>query len=215
MENTNKPQWLIDAENEINQFAETKIGKMTQKEFKFHERQSYAGKAGGTNRSNKMSKAELSKVGSLGGTASTASRKANGTFKDFQSKGGKAAWENKREVMLATSKVNLSKAVLNGSKRTVCTSCGKEGSRSTTTRNHKLDKNDKCKFQVIYEQLPLKFTKNDIKKHIKNIPTLISSEFRIKVLYKPHNVNQYNPTIYCKQEDYDSLIKDFETNKNS
>jgi len=46
MDNTNKPQWLIDAENEINQFAETKLGKMSQEEFKFFERQSNAGKAG-------------------------------------------------------------------------------------------------------------------------------------------------------------------------
>lgn len=40
----NKPQWLIDAENEINQFAETKIGKMTQKEYEFYERQRHANK---------------------------------------------------------------------------------------------------------------------------------------------------------------------------
>lgn len=35
----NKPQWLIDAENEINEFAKTKIGKMSDKEFRKHDRQ--------------------------------------------------------------------------------------------------------------------------------------------------------------------------------
>ena len=43
----NKPQWLIDAENQINQFAESKIGKMSQEEFKFFEKQANAGRAGG------------------------------------------------------------------------------------------------------------------------------------------------------------------------
>ena len=33
MENTNKPQWLIDAENEIKNFENSKYGKMSQKEF--------------------------------------------------------------------------------------------------------------------------------------------------------------------------------------
>lgn len=33
MKNTNKPQWLIDAEKDINEFHETKHGKMTEKDF--------------------------------------------------------------------------------------------------------------------------------------------------------------------------------------
>ena len=214
MDNTNKPQWLIDAENEINQYAETKLGKMSQEEFKFFERQSNAGKSGGSSRSNKMSKDELTKAASLAGSASAAARKANGTFKDFQSNAGKAAWENDHEGMLSIAKKALVKAGKVAYKRTVCSSCGKEGSKATTTRNHKLDKNGKCKFQVIYKDLPLTFTKKDIKEHIKNIPTLIGSETRIKILYKPKCANQHNPTIYCKQEDYDCLIKDFETKKN-
>ena len=44
MENNNKPQWLIDAENEINNAANTKYGKMTDKEFRFSQHQSYANK---------------------------------------------------------------------------------------------------------------------------------------------------------------------------
>jgi hypothetical protein len=47
MENNNKLQWLIDAENEINNAANTKYGKMSDKEFRFSEKQSNAGKAGG------------------------------------------------------------------------------------------------------------------------------------------------------------------------
>jgi hypothetical protein len=42
----NRPQWLIDAENEIKNFENTKFGKMTDKEFRLSERQSNAGKSG-------------------------------------------------------------------------------------------------------------------------------------------------------------------------
>lgn len=42
MENTNKPQWLIDAEIDINEFHETKHGKLTDKEFKRKEASSFA-----------------------------------------------------------------------------------------------------------------------------------------------------------------------------
>ena len=34
MKDTNKPQWLIDAENEIKNFEESEYGKLTDKEFK-------------------------------------------------------------------------------------------------------------------------------------------------------------------------------------
>jgi len=47
MKNMNKPQWLIDAENEIKSFEESKFGKMSNQEFKLSERQSNAGKSGG------------------------------------------------------------------------------------------------------------------------------------------------------------------------
>lgn len=43
----NKPQWLIDAENEIKNFEQTKFGKMLDKEFRFSEKQSHAGTSGG------------------------------------------------------------------------------------------------------------------------------------------------------------------------
>ena len=48
MKNTNKPQWLLDAEKDINEVHETNYGKLTDKEFKLKERQSNAGKSGGT-----------------------------------------------------------------------------------------------------------------------------------------------------------------------
>ena len=48
MENNNRPQWLIDAENEIKKFNETKHGSMSDKEFRFSEKQSNAGSIGGT-----------------------------------------------------------------------------------------------------------------------------------------------------------------------
>lgn len=38
MENTNKPQWLIDAENAINEFENSKYGKMNTKEFNISQR---------------------------------------------------------------------------------------------------------------------------------------------------------------------------------
>lgn len=47
MENTNKPQWLIDAENEIKNFENTEFGKLSDKEFNFKEKQSNAGTNGG------------------------------------------------------------------------------------------------------------------------------------------------------------------------
>ena len=42
MENNNKPQWLIDAENEINNAANTIFGKMSDKEFRRKEITSFA-----------------------------------------------------------------------------------------------------------------------------------------------------------------------------
>jgi hypothetical protein len=49
----NKPQWLIDAENEINEFADTTIGKMSDKEFRIYDRQYTNGvNRGITNNSN-------------------------------------------------------------------------------------------------------------------------------------------------------------------
>jgi hypothetical protein len=46
MENTNKPQWLIDAENEIKNFEESKYGKMTEKEFNLKDQFEYFTKLG-------------------------------------------------------------------------------------------------------------------------------------------------------------------------
>ena len=37
MKNTNKPQWLIDAERDINEFHETKHGKMSQRQINYSE----------------------------------------------------------------------------------------------------------------------------------------------------------------------------------
>jgi hypothetical protein len=42
MKDTNKPQWLIDAENEIKNFEESNYGKLTDKEFKRKEAASFA-----------------------------------------------------------------------------------------------------------------------------------------------------------------------------
>lgn len=77
----NKPQWLIDAENEINNFEQTKFGKMTDKEFRLSERQSNAGKSGG------------SKLISLGKNNATVEGRLKGLeigrSKGASSKGGK------------------------------------------------------------------------------------------------------------------------------
>jgi len=43
----NKPQWLIDTESEINKFSDTKVGKMTDKEFREYDGRIRAGQITG------------------------------------------------------------------------------------------------------------------------------------------------------------------------
>lgn len=47
MKQNKKPQWLIDAENAINEFENSKFGKLSDKEFRFSEKQSNSGKNAG------------------------------------------------------------------------------------------------------------------------------------------------------------------------
>lgn len=76
MEN-NKPEWLLKAEEELAKFAKTKIGKMNQKEFEYHERQVYA---------NKCANEKLKALG-------YPNLAKNWTNKEAQRKGGLAARE--------------------------------------------------------------------------------------------------------------------------
>ena len=61
-----KEQWLIDAENEINRFAETKWGKLTEKEFTYLEAQAHAGRAGGQKALDSGQFTEHARLGAIG-----------------------------------------------------------------------------------------------------------------------------------------------------
>jgi hypothetical protein len=93
---SNKPEWLLKAEEEIANFAKTKIGKMDQKEFEFYEKQVNAGKS--VHLSGKgiwaMDKESLKAAHVKGGTNSFIARKKNvdkwdEDLKPFLKAGGK------------------------------------------------------------------------------------------------------------------------------
>lgn len=132
----NKPQWLLDAEAEIQKFEQTEWGKLTEKEFKRKEAASNAGKIGGAkggktswaNNRDRMLKIS-SNAGKIGG-----------------SKGGKTSWANDRDRML---KLASNAGKIGGSKggkttsaiKIECPHCGKTANPGNYAQYH----GDKCK----------------------------------------------------------------------
>lgn len=106
----NKPQWLIEAENEINQFAESKIGKMTQKEYTFYERQCTASKAA-NEKFKSLGYPNLSKnwnnneAQSKGGIKARDTHRASGFMKRFCALGSKACGDKFKLIRLNRTKV--------------------------------------------------------------------------------------------------------------
>lgn len=101
MENQNKPDWLIKAQEEMAKFAETKIGKMTEKEFRFSEKQSNAGKIGGKIAGHIQGKKNV-ESGHLESLRTTEHQSNAGT------KGGKRNMElHKEELMAAAAQWKL------------------------------------------------------------------------------------------------------------
>lgn len=178
--------------------------------------QSNKGVKGGARRVENSTEEELSETAVKAGTASMAKRKENGTISKFCSDAGKSAWED-RDKMMAVVKVTQPKATEAGSKQSYCKCCGNSASVANVTRYHKLNKDGKCKTQIIYEILPEKFTKKEAQNICKKNglvyhthSSVNGSDNRIKVLYQPEVANQHNPTIYCKEEVYEDLAKQYE-----
>ena len=113
----NKPEWLLKAEEEQAKFLKTKFGKMSQKEYEFHERQSHAGKSGGSK--------------------TVAVHKESGYFqseewKQSQSKGGKTSGDNNVKSG-HWAKVGAKHGNTHSHAHITCPKCGHTGS----TRNIK------------------------------------------------------------------------------
>jgi len=183
---------------------------------KFSGKQSKSGVIGGNKRVENSTPEEMTRVSTLGGSSSMAKRREEGTLSEFQSHGAKIAWSENFEKMYNAALKNVKIASVAAYKRVSCTSCGKDLSQATSTRWHKIEEDGRCRVQRIYESLPDKFMKREIKEQLKEIRTLLHIDSRIKILYKPSTINQITPVIYCKEEVYDDLIdayKDMKTPK--
>lgn len=176
--------------------------------------QSELGKKGIVSRWEGVSDDERSAVCSKGGTNSMLKRKKEGTLSDFCSKASKSAWEKYPDKMLKNALISQQKAVEAGSVETQCKSCKTIGAKRKISANHKLNADGKCNRQIMYENLPPKFTSKEANQISKKIKIRFNtSDNRIKVLYKPKSINQYNPVIYCKEEFYDQFINEYENKK--
>lgn len=106
----NKPEWLLKAEEEQDKFANTKIGKMTQKEFEYHERQVLACKAA-NEKLRKMGYPNLSKnwtdkeTLSKAGLAARDVHRASGFMKRFCEIGSKATSDKFKLIRLNRTKL--------------------------------------------------------------------------------------------------------------
>ena len=116
MKNTNKEQWLIDAENEINNFENSKYGKMSEKEFRGSER-------GNEN----VESGHLAKISKLGGKVVGDSHVESGHI------------DRLHKLVLTTdhqSNAGKSGGTKTGSKLWDCPHCGKQGKGPAMTRWH-------------------------------------------------------------------------------
>tara|TARA_R110000751_G_scaffold128099_1_gene230151 strand:+ start:33 stop:530 length:498 start_codon:yes stop_codon:yes gene_type:complete len=107
----NKQQWLIDAENIITEFAKTKIGKMSDKEFRKHEHQRYANQCANQvhkeNNWNNFDKIKNnSEHQSKAGLAARDKHRSTGFFKRFTKMGAEAT-QNK----FKTQRLNRTKLI--------------------------------------------------------------------------------------------------------
>ena len=146
---SNKPEWLLKAEEEIANFAKTKIGKMDQKEFEYYERQSYAGVIGGIVNMEKNAeqlKAAAAKwrtenpekVSELASLAGIASHLKNPDHVKIA--GSKGGLKNVESGHLA--KVRDTNKMLSGANKVIkCPHCPKEGQLANMKRWHY----DNCK----------------------------------------------------------------------
>jgi hypothetical protein len=207
MENTNKPQWLIDAEKDIQEFEDSKYGKMDNKEFLYSQRQSNAASVSGKNnvkngifgtkdskankalkesgwyeseRNKKICSENGKKIGPIQGRKNVESGhwKNIVTF-ESRSKGGKKAIQK----------------MINHEKRTEWLSyAGKQSA------NKKLEKRDIIRKKIV-EQLPIdtEFTSKIVrelcdKENYRDWKgLLLDDRFIIKVHHGP---NQHNPSRY-------------------
>lgn len=202
-----------DSDPVFREFADKQYEIRKEKYFK---NQSGKGVKGGNKRVENSTPDELSETGIKGGTASMAKRREEGTLSEFSSHGARIAWSEHFEKMYNAALKNIKIASVAAYERVSCTSCGKDLSQATSTRWHAIEEDGRCRVQRIYESLPNKFIKREIKEQLKEIHTLLRIDSRIKILYKPTTINQHNPVIYCKEEVYDDLIgayKDMKTPK--
>ena len=208
----NIAEWY-DSDPDFKEFADQQYA--LKKEI-FVKNQSKYGIKGGNKRIENSTPEELSETGRSGGTSTMKKRKEDGTLSEWQSHGAKIAWLEHFEKMYSAALQNLEKAKKAAYNRVSCTSCGKDLSQATSTRWHTIEEDGRCRAQRIYESLPNKFIQKEIKNQLIEAPGLLRDEKRIRVLYKPSTVNQFNPVIYCKEEVYDDLIgayKDMKTPK--
>lgn len=205
----NKPQWLIDAENEINQFAESKIGKMTEKEFLFHERQVNAGKAAGKvavekgiiGKDSLMNKALLesgwfqsekyiairrevgNRVGPIQGPINAETWKESGNIgtTEGRSKGGKES---------------IKKLLADPKRKERCSNGGKESGKKKTEARRLIIMNIVQDLKLNTE-VPGKVIRLLCEKHnYGNYKFVLRYEEFIKKTY--HGKNQHNPSMYMR-----------------
>ena len=90
----NKQQWLIDAENIITEFAKTKIGKMSDKEFRKHEHQRYANQCANAKHAEtgfaNLAKNRTTEHQTKAGLAARDKHRSTGFFERFTKIGGEA-----------------------------------------------------------------------------------------------------------------------------
>lgn len=105
MKDTNKPQWLIDAENDIKAFEETKYGKMTSRQFINSEnaRNVINKKAGGI-ATGKKSK-ELQKITGQFASIKTKEHQTNAAKKAGAKNVESGSWKKTQEAAHKTLKI--------------------------------------------------------------------------------------------------------------
>lgn len=111
MENTNKPQWLIDAENEIQNFADSKYGKMTDGQIGL----SLGGQYGGSKSKGKKQSKEAINNNRLSQTGKKLSEEHK--LKISKSNKGKIRSEESKEKNSKNSKGNKSRLGQTNSKK--------------------------------------------------------------------------------------------------
>ena len=204
MENQNKPDWLIKAEEEMAKFANTKVGKMSQKEFEFHERQSNAGKVAG----NKAKDSGQFKQFAIEGGKATGSIQGkknveSGHLASITAVKGSVEAKRRGKLNSLAQKESVKNGNHNTQKIHVCNICGQTGKGPAFLAKH----NNKCIIIDIVNLLP-----NDTFKMGDGIKLAISiSNFtytQVKFVIKNNNFFQFIPIgITGKKGLYKKIIK--------